>query len=112
MSDTEELKARIADLEQQVAELRAQLYESEIQDWKARIDQLEVQAKLGSMEARDEINPVLDRLRNLVLDARTQMEQSQSSVGDAIGSIREGVVNAVRDISQGWDDAISRLTRD
>ncbi|MFN8040518.1 MAG: hypothetical protein U0Q07_14995 [Acidimicrobiales bacterium] len=112
MSDTEELKARIADLEQQVAELRAQLYESEIQDWKARIDQLEVQAKLGSMEARDEINPVLERLRNLVLDARAQMEQSQSSVGDAIGSIREGVVNAVRDISQGWDDAISKLTGD
>ncbi len=47
-----------------------------------------------------------------MLDARTQMEQSQSSVGDAIGSIREGVVNAVRDISHAWDDAISKLTGD
>lgn len=110
MSETEELKTRIADLEQQVVDLRAQLYESELQDWKARIDQLEVQARLGSMEARDEINPVLDRLRNLVLDARAQVDQSQSSVGGAIDSLRESLVSAIRDVSNGWDEAIAKLT--
>ena len=36
--------------------------EAEIKLWKTRIDELKVQIELGSMEARDKLQPELDKL--------------------------------------------------
>ena len=78
MSD-QDLEARVRALESQLEELRTQLMESQLDEWKARIDQLEVQAHLGEMEAADQINPLLDQLRNRWLDAQDQFDKAQSN---------------------------------
>lgn len=67
MSD-QELEARVHALEAQLDDLRRRLAETELDDWKARIDQLEVQAHLAKMDADDELEPLLEQMRNRLLD--------------------------------------------
>jgi len=108
--NTADLEARIEQLEDQVTKLRQELLQSQLDEWKSRIDQLDVQMHLGSMNLRDELSPVLERLRNGYLEARAQLDQTQSTVGEALGSLLDAAKAAVKDLSKGWDEAIDRLT--
>jgi hypothetical protein len=109
MTDTAELEARVNDLEKQVSQLTNDLLQSQLEDWKARIDQLEVQARLGEMEARDQVSPIVEQLRNKWLDAKEQFDKTGSSAGDALATIRRGVKSAVDDLGQALDDAVAKL---
>ena len=91
----DELTARVAALEEQLASLRQQLAESEIDDWKARIDHLEVQLHLGEMGARDQIAPLVEQLRNRWLDARAQLDRVRGAAGGAVSSVSEAAGGAV-----------------
>ena len=106
----QDLEARVQALESQLDELRAQLMESQLDDWKARIDQLEVQAHLGEMEAADQINPLLDQLRNRWLDAQEQFEKGRSSAGDAVSTVADGVRSALTDLRTALSDAANKVT--
>ena len=83
MSD-QELEARVHALEAQLDDLRRRLAETELDDWKARIDQLEVQAHLAKMDADDELEPLLEQMRNRLLDARAQFDKAGSAAGGAL----------------------------
>jgi len=109
MSD-QDLEARVAALEEQLHALRSELVEGQLDDWKARIDQLEVQAHLGQMEARGEIEPLLEQMRNRLLDARQQLDRVGGAAGDAVGSLSDGVKSAVDDLRKALSDAAERIT--
>ena len=68
-------------LEAELDDLRRRLAETELDDWKARIDQLEVQAHLGQMDADDQLQPLVDQMRNRLLDARAQFDKAGSAAG-------------------------------
>jgi hypothetical protein len=104
-----DLEARVADLEKQVSDLTNDLLKGQLEDWKARIDQLEVQARLGEMEARDQVSPIVDQLRNKWLDAKEQFDKTQSAAGDALATLRSGVRNAVDDLGDALDAAVAKL---
>jgi hypothetical protein len=108
-ADTKALEARVAELEEQVSKLNVDLLQAQLDDWKARIDQLEVQAHLGQMEAQEQISPVIDQLRNRWLDAREQLESSKDAAGDALAALRDGVRSAVRDLGDAFDSVMQRL---
>ena len=76
MSD-QDLEGRVHALETQLDDLRRRLAESELDDWKARIDQLEVQAHLGEMEAEEQLEPLIEQMRNRLLDARAQFDKAE-----------------------------------
>lgn len=110
MSDTtQELEARVASLENQVDQLNKDLLDTQLDDWKARIDSLEVQMHLGSMEARDELNPLLEQLRNRWLDAQELLDKAGSAAGDALSSLSDGARKAFRDLTHALDDAVDRM---
>ena len=110
MSDvTDELQERIQALEDKVEQLRRDLLDNQVEDWKARIDALEMQAHLGQMEAREELNPLVERLRNRWLDAREQADKARSAAGDALGSLAEGAKKALGDLQQAMDEAAAKL---
>ncbi|WP_334141635.1 hypothetical protein [Rhabdothermincola sp.] len=108
-TETKSLEDRVHQLEDQVRRLNEELLQGQLDDWKARIDQLEVQMRLGTMEARDEVRPLVEQLRNKWLDAKEQLDKAQSAAGDAFVTVREGVQRAVKDLGDALDEAVKRL---
>jgi hypothetical protein len=108
MSD-QDLEARVHALENQLDQLRRQLAESELDDWKARIDQLEVQAHLGQMEAEEQLEPLLEQMRNRLLDARAQFDKAGSAAGDALSTLTDGVRSAAKDLGDALSAAAKRV---
>jgi len=106
----EGLEARVHALESELDDLRRRLAETELDDWKARIDQLEVQAHLGKMDADDQLRPLLDQMRNRLLDARTQFDKAGSAAGSALGTVTDGVRSAAKDLGDTFSEAVRRIT--
>lgn len=92
------LERQIEQLKAQMDDLRGQLAELELDQWKGRIDDLEVQMHLGAMGAMDRLTPLVDRLRNSYLDARASVMGTASAAGDATDRIRKGLEAAMGDI--------------
>jgi hypothetical protein len=105
-----DLEGRVAALEQQLAALREQLLEGQLDEWKSRIDQLEVQLHLGEMDARGEVEPLLEQLRNRWLDARSQLDRVGGAAGGAVSTVGEGVRSTFDDLRRSLSDAADRLT--
>jgi len=99
-----QLEERLEALSQQQAELRRQLAEARSDQWQARIDDLDVQAHLGKMEANDRMQPLIEKLRNQWLDARQQFESGASTASDVIDRLRDGFEQAGRDIRDALSD--------
>lgn len=108
MTDDEKftaLEREIADLKAQLTDVRGQLAELELDQWKARIDDLEVQMHLGAMGAMDRLGPLVERLRNSYLDARSSVSGTASAAGDATDRIRKGLESAMGDIRKAVFDS-------
>lgn len=103
--EVQRLEARIAELEEEQAALRRQLNQAQIDQWEGRIDDLEVQIHLASLEAQERVDPLLEALRNRWLDAREQLGHGADAAGDAFGALRSGLQQAVRDIRDALDEA-------
>ena len=118
MADTTDDKDRVAALETQVDELRSQLTEvrrqlseQELDQWRARIDDLEVQAHLGSLEVKERLDPVVEDLRNRWLDAREQVSKSADSASDVTDALRKGFEHALSEIRRSVVEAKSAAKR-
>ena len=105
---------RIGGLEQQIEELKAQLSEvrrrlisAEFDQWRSRIDDLELQAKLGSMGVQDRLMPMVEQLRNLLLDARERTGEGVDTASEVTSRLREGVESAYRELRDAVSDAAS-----
>ena len=118
MADTTDEKDRIGALEAQINELQAQLKdvrrqlsEAELDQWRARIDDLEVQAHLGSLEVKERLDPVVEELRNKWLDAREQVTNSAETASEVIDTLRKGLEHAMGEIRRSVIEAKSAAQR-
>lgn len=110
MDRTKALEAQIEDLEGQLTELRAQLARAELDQWRGRIDDLEVQLHLGSLEARDQLAPLVEQLRSAWLDARERVSDGAATTSDVASTLRQGLENAMYEIRRAVLDAKSAAT--
>lgn len=99
------LEQRIDELKAKLDDLQGQLAELELDQWKGRIDDLEVQMHLGAMGAMDRLAPLVERLRNSYLDARASVTGTASAAGDATDRIRKGLESAMNDIRKAVFDS-------
>ena len=99
------LESRIAELQSELAETRRQLTDAQLDQWKGRIDELEVQMHLGRLDAEKQMEPMLEQLRNRWLDTREQVSQAgnaaASAAGDAFSALRSGVEQAMDQLREG-----------
>jgi hypothetical protein len=107
----EGLEARLHALEERFDDLRRRLAESELDDWKARIDHLEVQLHLGEMGARDQIAPLIEQLRNRWLDAKAQVDRVSGAAGGAMSSVSEAAGGAATNVGDSVRGAVDDLRR-
>jgi hypothetical protein len=92
------LEARIEALQTKQAALHKQLTDAQVDQWQARIDDLEVQVHLGAMEANQKLAPLMEQLRNTWIDARAQVEDKAEMATTVTDTLRTGVENAYREL--------------
>ena len=107
----EALQTQVSDLEEQVGELRRQLAEAELDQWRGRIDDLEVQLHLGSLEVEDRLSPLVEDLRNAWLDAKASLSGTTEVAGNVVDSVRSGLEQAMREARKAALDARSAVRR-
>ena len=114
MDDTERvtrLEDEIGRLETELDRLRGQLALAELDHWRGRIDDLEVQARLMVMEADDRVAPLIEQVRNRWLEAKDKVTASASTAGEVIETLRDGMEQAVSDLRGAILAARSAATR-
>ena len=104
-SRVHELEARVKDLESQLDDVRTQLSQAELDQWQGRIDDLELQLHLASLEVQDQVNPSLDELRNTWLDARERLTSRREVADDVIDTLRGGMQRAMSELRSAASEA-------
>lgn len=104
MTDTEgritELLDRIERLEAEQRTLREQLTTAQVEQWQGRIEDIELQTHLASMEANDRITALRDELRHQWHDVTAQLSHSTHTATDVVESVRDGIEGAIRNVRE------------
>jgi len=99
------LERQVEDLKTQLSDVRQRLLNAEFDQWRGRIDDLEVQARLGTMSVQDRLMPVVEQLRDQWLDARERAGDGVDTASDVTGRLREGLENAFTELRSAVTDA-------
>lgn len=107
MTTNKTTEQRIAELEGQIAKLQAkqtelytQLTNAQLEQWRGRIDDLEVQLHLGAMEASEHLTPLMDQLRSRWTATRAQMKDASSTTTEVVDTLRSGLENAYDELRE------------
>jgi hypothetical protein len=103
------LEAQIRKLQAEQANLRKQLGKAQLDQWRGRIEDVEVQMHLGAMEASDQLNVLMHQLRDKWADARRQFEENISTASGVADTVRTGIENAFDDLRKALLEAKNKL---
>jgi TolA-binding protein len=92
------LEAQIDRLEARQDQLRHELTQAQLDQWYARIEDLEVQAHLGAMETSDKISELVHQLRHRWTEVKGQVDGAASTAADIVDSARSGIDRAIQEI--------------
>lgn len=92
------LEAKIDELQKSQDEVSQQLAKAQREQWQGRIDELELQARLGAMEADDRVQARMEHLRTTWDEARHQFGEATSTAGDVKDTVWTGLSNAAREV--------------
>jgi predicted nucleic acid-binding Zn-ribbon protein len=99
------LEAQIDRLETKQAELYRQLAEARLDQWKGRLEDLEVQVHLGAMDTNDRVAAVVQRARDRWTDARAKLGSTTSVASDVVETVRKGFESALDDVRRALVEA-------
>jgi predicted nucleic acid-binding Zn-ribbon protein len=105
-----QLEAQIDDLRAKLADLHQQMAKAQIDQWHGRIEDLEVQMHLGAMESSDRLNTLMGHLRTRWADARRQVEDTTSTASSVADTMRTGLENAFAELRKALLETRSKLS--
>lgn len=115
MTDTDaritKLQERIDRLEAEQNILREKLTAAQVEQWQGRIDDIELQAHLASMDANDRVSTVRQELQRQWQDAKSQLSQSKHTASDVVETVRDGIDGAIRNLREALVDARHKAAR-
>lgn len=91
------LEARLDSLAEANAEVTRQLAQAHLDQWQARIDEIEVQIHLAKLEATDRVSDLTDELQNRWAKVRRQMQDATTTTAVA-ESLHSGLDKAYHDL--------------
>lgn len=106
----EGLEQQVERLQQELADVRRRLTSAELDLWRGRIDDLEVQARLGSMSVQDRLLPVVEELRDTWLDARARVADGADTASEVGERLRKGLEQAMEDIRAALRDTRTSIS--
>jgi hypothetical protein len=98
-------------LSRQVAEMMSFMAGTQLDQWMARIEDLELQASLARMELREEAGPRIEDLKSRLETARTELATAGDRAGDVWGVLSEGVRAAFSDLKSAFEETKDLVTR-
>jgi DNA repair exonuclease SbcCD ATPase subunit len=102
-----------ADLEAELAETRESYREAvrnQLDAWRAGVERLRLQVTLGEMEARDELNDLLERVDDAYRVARQQLGKVEDDTAETLDVLRAGARRVLDDLAAAVDAAWKRFT--
>ena len=104
------LEAQIDELSKKQADLNKRLTKAQLDQWRGRIEDLEVQLHLGAMESSDRLNALMAGLRSRWADARKQFEDRASTATSVADTVRTGLENAFAELRKALLETKSKLS--
>jgi hypothetical protein len=113
---TVERDATLEEVKQEVRELRGLLVqfgretvEATLEAWRARVDNLRVQASLGRMDAHDDVEASIEQAETTLGTARRRLDALLDEADDVRGALAEGLRSARSDLSAAVELAEERI---
>lgn len=92
------LEKQIAELKHKQSDLHEKLTKAQVEQWQARIDDLQVQVHLGAMETNEHLATLIEQLRSKWAAARSQKEGASAAATEAGDTLRVGLEKAYGEI--------------
>ena len=92
------LEGQLDTIQAEQTELNHQLAQAQRDQWQGRIEDLEVQVRLGAKGVNEKANTLMLDLRSKWADARVQFEEAASTASSVGDTMRSGLQSAVRDV--------------
>lgn len=106
---TQDVLARLRSWEQHAEEVGRETVEARLDAWQARLDALRVQAHLGELDARDRVDPVVERLEERLDAARSRLQALRLEARDVWTALEEAYASARAELAAGRELARERI---
>lgn len=93
-----QLERQIEELQAHQADLRKQLAQAQLDQWRGRIEDLELQMHLAATEANDKLTVLMSQLRDKWADTRRRYEESITTASSVADTMRAGLDKAIEDL--------------
>lgn len=92
------LEARLDKLSEDHAAVTRQLTQAHVDQWQARIDDLELQAHLGTAKVTDRLDALTSELHTRWTTARGQMEDASTTTSAVAETLHTGLEKAYKEL--------------
>ena len=103
------LEGQIEELSLRQSELQQQLAQGQLDQWQARVEDLEVQLHLASMEANDRVAALMQQLRTRWAEVRGHVDGATATALSIGSTLREGLEKSILDLRQALLDSRNKL---
>ncbi|MCC5899399.1 MAG: hypothetical protein EA395_02995, partial [Phormidium sp. GEM2.Bin31] len=83
--------------------------ETQLQEWGAKIDELQAKAEQAGGDAKDDLNQRIDNLKSKRDDMQKHLADLKSASDDAWSSLKSGFQNAWDEFSRSVEEAKSKF---
>jgi hypothetical protein len=105
-----QLEDQLRELRHQQAELRQQLTTAQFDQWRGRVEDLELQMHLGAVDATDKVTAQLKNVHSKWAEARRQFEESVKTASSVADTVRVGLEKAFDDLHKALLESKRKLT--
>jgi ribosomal protein L29 len=105
-----QLQRQIDELRTQQADLRQQLTHAQLDQWRGRIEDLELQMHLAAMEANDKLTGLMSQLRDRWADTRRRYEESITTASSVADTLRTGLEKAIDELRTALLESKAKLS--
>lgn len=105
-----ELERQIDELQAHQSDLRKQLAQAQLDQWRGRIEDLELQMHLAAMEANDKLTTLMSQLRDRWTDTKRRYEDSITTASSVADTMRTGLDKAIEDLRAALLESKAKLS--
>jgi chromosome segregation ATPase len=105
----EEVKQEVHELRGLLTQLGRETVEATLEAWRARVDNLRVQARLGRMDVQDDVEASIDEAESTLGAVRRRLGALLDEADDVRGALVEGLRSARSDLSSAVEMAEERI---
>lgn len=105
-----ELERQIDELQAHQSDLRKQLAQAQLDQWRGRIEDLELQMHLAAMEANDKLTTLMSQLRDRWTDTKRRYEESITTASSVADTMRTGLDKAIEDLRAALLESKAKLS--